>query len=335
MQVFHYLADQLKEEPLFECSRYELDQSVGAVYNDVDYDPIALLHGDDQMPFCFSQTSNVGESNVTYADTSNVIREGVEHAVLEADKNEGIAYEDIVFDSCCFQVEGCSSDESYLEKVYRIISGDEEAWENLKISKKAMKIFRMRFNNNWEGLDTVYDAWLLIKGKSRIAFPNEAFMKRYPNFHDIISSKSEMFKFIVSDDGEEDDEDEARFACGQINRHNFESSSDSESSSSSSQSSSSSTESMCSLSLIPQQRQSSESESEGIRRETVKKKRRIFESSSDSETETKDIKPFKLKRMESDVIDLCSESDTTEEERKPDILFKQSSFSEVIEITSD
>ena len=67
MEVFHYVADVLKDTPLFDTESsasatapdITATQAGGSIYNDFDHSPLDLLHR-DQSIFCFSQTSNVG-----------------------------------------------------------------------------------------------------------------------------------------------------------------------------------------------------------------------------------------------------------------------------------
>lgn len=118
----------------------------GSIYNDVDRNPSNLLHDGEQSSFCFSLTSNINE--VLEADTRNIVQESVASAVLEADRVEGVAYEDLVFDTDCFDVESEATDPSYMEKVHHIATKDPVAWKNLVISDKALKVFEYRINND-------------------------------------------------------------------------------------------------------------------------------------------------------------------------------------------
>jgi len=226
MEVFHYVANQLENEPLFSESSYDVTSGrVGAIYNDVDYDPVALLNGDDEAPFCFSQTSNIAEARVTtVADCSSRIREGVEHAILEADRSEGGAYADLTFNSVNFDIESKQTTDLYMDKVYKIISGDRETWEDLVITKKAIKVFRMRYNNEWKEPDSVYDAWLLVERLRRKEFSLELFMEKYPDYFRVVDLKKEQFGTVR----------EISIERGEVREHETSCDSDSESSSTSS-----------------------------------------------------------------------------------------------------
>lgn len=188
MQVFHYLADLLKDTPLFE---HELDETskneTGAVYNDYDNNPMKLLLENDNDPFCFSQSSNLGPAKSVSIDT--LVKEGKEHALLEVDQMEGLFYEDLSFDSYCHDINGPVTDRLYLEKVFKIATGDADAWKSLSISNKALEIFKMRMRNEWSGVDSVYDAWLLVNKDRRPAFDYDLFYSIYPNYDDLREKK--------------------------------------------------------------------------------------------------------------------------------------------------
>ena len=108
MQVFHYLANLLKDVPLFD-SNHVVDETAesGAIYNDFDFSPMELLHADAENSLCYSQTTNSmvqntsmctilseeKEGNEADQKTTESIREAVDYAVMAADKTDGIFYE--------------------------------------------------------------------------------------------------------------------------------------------------------------------------------------------------------------------------------------------------
>ena len=49
--------------------------------------------------------------------------------------------------------------------------------------------FRIRERNCWDGVDSLYDAWLLLEGKQREEFNYELFMLRFPGWEDHIQKK--------------------------------------------------------------------------------------------------------------------------------------------------
>ena len=94
----------------------------------------------------------------------------------------GIAYEDLVFDSECWDIESEQADEIYMDKVYLIATFEEETWKNLNISETAQKIFKMRYRTNWAKADSVYDAWLLCQDLRRDFFNFNKFIALYPDY---------------------------------------------------------------------------------------------------------------------------------------------------------
>lgn len=131
-EVFHFLAHELKDEPLFETSVHDGEYAdKGAMYNDVDHNPIDLLHGGENNLFSFSQTNNFKSAHPVQA--LDMVKEGVECAVLEAHRTESVAYQDLIFDTDCFNIKIEVTDHVYMQKVYCIVTREAAAWENLKL----------------------------------------------------------------------------------------------------------------------------------------------------------------------------------------------------------
>ena len=59
MDVFHYVADILKDVDLFDSDHRANMTNEGSIYNDYDRCPLALLHSNSDNLFCYSQTSNI------------------------------------------------------------------------------------------------------------------------------------------------------------------------------------------------------------------------------------------------------------------------------------
>ena len=93
MEVFHYVANELRDTPLFENSPDEESIDEGAIYNDFDSTPMALLDSNENESFQFSQVSN--ESVADIPDSTDLINV-VEEAILATDTNNGFLYEYLV-----------------------------------------------------------------------------------------------------------------------------------------------------------------------------------------------------------------------------------------------
>lgn len=179
MDIFHYLAEQLHGVPNFECgTNYVPNAESGAIYNDFDCDPREALGGIDNDS-TFSQDQTHTETQTGLQKVS-VPRECIDHAILEADREHGILYEHLSFDSIAFDCTSSIADESYMDKVHQLVSLEKAAWKDLTISSKTIEIFEMRKRAGWIGADSVYDAWLLCNGDKRQWFPYHRFVEKYP-----------------------------------------------------------------------------------------------------------------------------------------------------------
>ena len=202
MQVFHYLANQLKNTPNFENKKeyVNLDDGAGSIYNDFDFDASRLMR-EENNDTCFSQSSNL---NVTYNEKDAeflVPQEAIDHAVVEADKNEGIFYNALAFDHPLYDCTSSVPDDEYMRKVYLLATGE---WKKLNLKQEAFEAYNMRERIDWKGPDTVYDALLVSVNKTRSWFPYQKFVKKFPDWE---KRRDEIQKKIEIDfDKESDDE---------------------------------------------------------------------------------------------------------------------------------
>ena len=96
----------------------------------------------------------------------------MDHAVLEADKNNTLA-----FDHPDYDISSSSPDEEYLNKVHRLAIG---GYKDISRSEELFDVNDMRQRNNWEGADSVYDAWLLSNNTPRKWFPYKKCISMFP-----------------------------------------------------------------------------------------------------------------------------------------------------------
>ena len=98
MKVFHYLAVELGNESLFD-NEIEHDLTNGAVYNDFDSSPMDnLLSYKEIQSFSFSQSSTFHSSPIR-EEQSESLESAVDNAVIDADENTGVLYNDLHWDS--------------------------------------------------------------------------------------------------------------------------------------------------------------------------------------------------------------------------------------------
>ena len=115
MMVFHYLAEELKGESLFD-NEIEESLETGAVYNDFDSSPLdTLMDYEETERFSFSQSSAF-HSTPIQGDESIV--PAVDTAVMDAGTVDGIQYKLMQWDSPYFDNESKTCDEDYCKKEY-------------------------------------------------------------------------------------------------------------------------------------------------------------------------------------------------------------------------
>ena len=170
MQVFHYLADQLKHTPIFDRSQADLSQNdEGAIYNDFDNDPMDLLDDQNESSFSFSQC----QSDISIEEPEEAPEEAVRSVIMSAEhagpSNSVERSSDI-------------SSKEYLTLVYKLAILDDDAWAYLRITPQSLKAYQIRYENEWSGKDVVYDAWLLSQDKTRLVFPYEKFHEMFPDY---------------------------------------------------------------------------------------------------------------------------------------------------------
>ena len=182
MEVFHYVANELKDTANFESNLSVTDDKTGAVYNDFDFDTSSLMN-ESGPSTSFSQCTNVfgadedGETN----NEELVPQRAIDVAVLEADKTEAILYEHLSFESDLMDYVSEARDINYMTKVYKIATF---GWRDLvqQMTAKTFEIFQMRERTGWEGADALYDAWLLSHNFRRKWFPYKMFISRFPRW---------------------------------------------------------------------------------------------------------------------------------------------------------
>ena len=104
----------------------------------------------------------------------------IDHAVLEADKNnEPVFYNALAFDHPDYDISSSTSDKEYLNKVHILGTGGHK---DINQSKELTDIYEMQQRINWEGADSVYDAWLLSNNMPRKWFPYKKFISMFPEW---------------------------------------------------------------------------------------------------------------------------------------------------------
>ena len=200
MKVFHYVANQLLDTPLFESKAIECERQEGAVYNDFDYDTNELLEREEDFSFGHvTLDDSVPCSSIDNLDRF-VPQSAIDHAVLSADRNEEILYNLVTFDTDLFDCESLNADDEYMRKVSELAAGK---LEDVEISCETIEIFHMRERLNWSKADSVFDAWLIQQGISRPWFPVKEFVQKYPMF------KADKLQFQSQSDNDAEEVDKS------------------------------------------------------------------------------------------------------------------------------
>ena len=104
----------------------------------------------------------------------------IDHALLEADKNnEPVFYNALAFDHPDYNISSRTPDKEYLNKVYRLATG---GYKDINRNEELFDVYEMQKRNNWEGADSVYDAWLLSNNTPRKWFPYQKFISMFPEW---------------------------------------------------------------------------------------------------------------------------------------------------------
>ena len=79
-------------------------------------------------------------------------------------------------------VANSGEEEDYMRKVFFLATSE---WEKVSFlfQDKTVAVFEMKKRANWNGADSLYDAWLLRNGEMRTWFPYDIFVERYPQWN--------------------------------------------------------------------------------------------------------------------------------------------------------
>ena len=220
MKVFHYCAELLKETPLFESvtdiNLYK-DANMsnkGSVYNDFDHNPLDFLRSKSNYASDIGEDSSEVSAPVTRP--SMVVSSDINTMFLLADDKD---HERWNIDHPLFDKTNHPMTAVYMSRVNLILT--REVFESFPIneemeyryvkfetsyiisfSKKIISFkikchyiisinrFKIRHENDWEGYDSFYDAWLYKNKMRRKEFNHRGFRRKYPHL-DIYGSDVE------------------------------------------------------------------------------------------------------------------------------------------------
>ena len=133
-------------------------------------------------------TSNSTYSQTLVQDTNDVFslnsdalvpQMSIVHSALKADKNdEHVFYNTLAFDHP-YDISSNKPDKEYLRKVHRLATG---RYKDTNCSQELFDIYEMQQRNNLEGVDSMYDAWLLSNNTPRKRSPYKKFISMFPEW---------------------------------------------------------------------------------------------------------------------------------------------------------
>ncbi|XP_066926777.1 uncharacterized protein [Clytia hemisphaerica] len=179
MEVFHWVALQLKDVPIFSCPIREKTKD-GACYNDFDNENPFSSDDSDALEFSFTQP--------TAAEEVANAQPGPSRPSSSSSRSK--TFEDVL-DETYYMLENfdryaSNPDYQYREKVYKLLKEYREV--RVPMPDEILKKYRQRYESDWQGADTVYDMFLLGKQKERSWFPYEIFEAEYPDYQSIIGA---------------------------------------------------------------------------------------------------------------------------------------------------
>ena len=160
MEIFHYLAIELQNIPIFEHRKKEVnfETDSGAIFNDFDFQPDELLSSTTNVSV-FGAISNASVLFDNDDAESLIPQESVDHALVVADEEEPFFFQHLSFDHVDYDVTTRVPDDEYMQKVYNIATG---SFKEFAITSKVLEIYGMRYRTEWEGPDTCYDACMAL-----------------------------------------------------------------------------------------------------------------------------------------------------------------------------
>ena len=146
IEVFHYVAEKLRVYPLFENGNksIKINKERGAVYNDFDFDSNKLL-SECTSNNTYSQTLVQDVSDVFSLNLDALVPQmSIDHAVLEADKNNDALFHNILL---FYDISSSTPDKEYLNKVHRLATG---GYKDINRSEELLDVCEMRQRNIWK-----------------------------------------------------------------------------------------------------------------------------------------------------------------------------------------
>ena len=213
MEVFHWVALELKDTPIFSVPMQEKKKE-GAYYNDFDNANPFSSDDSDELEFSFTQPTSSQR-------TVEAARPGSSHS------SNPKSFEDLL-DETYYMLENFdryspNPDKEYRKKVYNLMIESQSV--RIEIPPQIQRKYQQRYAMDWAGADTVYDMFLLGAQKQRSWFPQEVFEAEYPDYQSIVN---EIVDERSSDNASTTDEEDEQQRNETTNRSDKASTTDEE-----------------------------------------------------------------------------------------------------------
>ena len=188
MTVFHCCANKLKNEPLFSDNDDDDSDSdgnnfdEGSKYNEYDKADDNLFNIHEISGFNFSQESFQCEIASTTEEVSfSVIPdEMLDTSFLLHDESHPELWQR---DNKHLIYDGDTNSRDYHEAVLLLAAG---RYQRADYCENNLRRFQIKGRKHWSGVDSLYDAWFILEGKTRKEFNYELFLLRFPGWEDHI-----------------------------------------------------------------------------------------------------------------------------------------------------
>ena len=215
MQCFHYAAERLKGYPLWDNENIETNETAagdeGAIFSDfcnTRASNLVAASEIESLEFSQSFDLELGEAAEEVAGDT-IPRMMRDRAIVSYEDSHPEEWQRTP--SELFIVTGEHNDASYYTAVYNL-STCKEKWDSLGPDQDDLKRFQRRRRLGWDGIDSMFEAWLLIENTPREVFNLENFKQTFPGWEENMNALYGTVRgssFIVEEhDSSSDEEDD-------------------------------------------------------------------------------------------------------------------------------
>lgn len=204
MQVFHYLAEELKEEPLFSDDEESAilqddpEYGEGAIYNDFSDRTLQLLSSEDIREMELSSQTCSQSRSTAFDPYDNFTKEDRYEAVKAASEIDPDYYS---IDHRLQITTGPTSSQDYLKSVMLMIASNLRILQLTHAQEMHLQVLADRKSPE---PNAALDAWILLHGKRRKEFDVNLLIFTYPGMKKYIGQNEHSIEDNRADNGDED-----------------------------------------------------------------------------------------------------------------------------------